>query len=107
MYKCYICGKEYKDVVEAALCTLDCNKELQKKRNVEHLQELSYLITDKYTELKELCKEYSKLDSEIDVDVVLKKRIKVKTLPRAINNTNTVNSKNPLVWNGAISLFDL
>lgn len=105
MYKCYICGKEYEDAVEAALCTLDCNKKLQ---NVERLQELSHLITDKYTELKELCKEYSKLDSEIDVDVVLKKRTKVRTSARAINNTNTVNSENPVSWNEAIrTLSDL
>lgn len=108
MYKCYICGKEYKDAVEAALCTLDCNKELQKERNIERLQELSRLIADKYTELKKLCKEYSSLDTEIDVDIVLKRTNRVRTSLKTTNNTNTANTENPLSWNGAIrTLFDL
>lgn len=62
-YKCYICGKEYSSPVEAANCTLTCHKKLQEQ---QELRELEISISNMFSDLQELCKEYSTRNNYVE-----------------------------------------
>lgn len=89
MYKCYICGNEYKTPIEAAKCTIKCNEHMNKECN-----ELMNKIVDKYNEIQALCDKYNSI-SESKIAVKLIDKSKNKSVSESNNkSSNKSNADN-------------
>ena len=83
MFKCYICGKEYETPIEAANCTIECNKKqeiekeeqrrkaIEEQRRKESLKVLRDTITKQYEGLKNNINKYNELGPDYELRCTL------------------------------------
>lgn len=91
MYKCYICGRTYNSPVDAANCTISCNKKEENANVQKELQEIANKIDGTYKELKNLCEHYSNL-SKTETIVAILNRYDKNNLPNTIPNVEFINT---------------